>query len=100
MPGKGAKRINSAAIISDLQDDRLSRPAKPHVHLAGTGMLDGIVQGLLCDAVEFLFDLEPTARILAQVDLDPDIVACLQCPALLDQRPDQPLPPQRLTTPL
>jgi hypothetical protein len=43
-------RVKSSAIISDLQNDRLSRPAKSHVHPAGTGMLDDIMQGLLCDA--------------------------------------------------
>lgn len=91
MAGKGSRRVKSSAIISDLQDDRLSRPAKPHVHPAGTGMLDGIMQGLLCDAVEFLLDLERKARFLAQVGLDWHIVACLQRRGLLEECRDQSL---------
>jgi hypothetical protein len=48
-------------------------------------MLDGVVQGLLCDPVEFLFDRQRQVGFVAQVGLDGNLVAGLQCRSLLEE---------------
>ena len=63
-------------------------------------MLGRIVQGLLCDTVEFLFDLERQVGFVAQVGLDRNSVAGLECRGLLDERRDEPLGLQGLRTQL
>ena len=66
MARKEAQRIKPDPIVTYLQDDRVGSPAKDQVHLARTGMLDRVMHGLLRDAVEFLFDREREARLLAE----------------------------------
>jgi hypothetical protein len=51
----------------DLQDDRVGRAAKDQVHLVRTGMLGGVVHGLLRDAVEFLLGTQRQIGFVAEL---------------------------------
>ena len=65
MARKSTHRIKSHSIVMYLQDNSAGRSVQDEVYFARMGMLNRVMQGFLCDAVEFLFGLERQSRLFA-----------------------------------
>src|SRR5437870_2311719 len=100
MPWEGACRIKTSPVITHLQDDLPFLSCEPEDDGAGTCMLDDVVQSLLRDAVEGLFPLKREIRLISQVCLNGQLVACPQDDHLPGEGCHQPLAFQGLRTKL
>ncbi len=75
---EGSRWIKASAIITHLQDERLARLVQSQINLTRTRMFDRVMQGLLRDPVEVLFDLERKIRLCAQLSVHRYILPRLQ----------------------
>src|SRR5579872_510380 len=55
MPWKCPCRIKASAVVAHLQGNLVFLPCEPQDDGAGSRMLDSVVKGLLCDAVQGVF---------------------------------------------
>jgi hypothetical protein len=89
-------RVEAETVVGDLERHLLGDAREPQPHGLGLGMLDGVVQGFLGDAVQSLFHSDRSRRFIAEVGPDVDAVPDLECGGLLFQRCDYPFVLQRL----
>src|SRR2546421_8979933 len=75
MPREYPCRIKASPVIAYLEEDLVRLSCQPKHDNTGMCMLDNVVGGLLCDAVEALFPLKRESRLLTQICLDGQLVA-------------------------
>src|SRR5436305_8460731 len=78
MPREYPCRIKASPVIAYLKEDLVRLSRQPKHDNTGMCMLDNVVGGLLCDAVEALFPLKRESRLLTQICLDGQLVAGTQ----------------------
>ena len=73
MPRKVVSYVETAAVVGELRGYPARVAFHLYLHFVGASMLDGVVEGLLGDAVVGIFCFQRNFRLLAEggCDLDP-----------------------------
>ena len=90
MSGKVVTYVEPDAIIRKVQGHLVRGALHPYLYFIRTGVLDGVVEGLLGDAVDGLFRFQRGLRLLVECGFDLDTMPGPECCGLFFERGHEP----------